>query len=110
MQTPLAFLKFVAKAALNVVGFGVAGDFAMEVIPKIAQDVWSSWGKDRTEAARKDEIQALVQASPEAVKQKAKEITREVAGDRGKDVQDRIETFITLIPMTVRQSLRGKHD
>jgi hypothetical protein len=46
-KTPFALLKFVAKAALNVAGFGVAGDLAVEVLPDVARDVWEWWGKGK---------------------------------------------------------------
>ncbi len=44
LRTPLAFLRFIAKAALNAAGFGVA----VEGLPDMARDVWQRGGKDDT--------------------------------------------------------------
>src|SRR5213080_3674048 len=98
MQAPLSLLKFVAKAALNAVGFGVAGDFAMEVLPQMSRDVWGGWGKDRSEDQRKADVQALVQAPPAEVRQQAKEVVREVAADRPAEVQLQLETYLNQLP------------
>src|SRR6516162_3065754 len=61
MQAPSALLKFVAKAFLNAVGGGVAGDFAVEVVPDLARDVWKWWGKGRPEEQLREEVQELAQ-------------------------------------------------
>src|SRR4051794_28386117 len=110
MQTPLALLKFVAKAALNAVGFGVAGDFAMDVLPQMSRDIWGSWAKDRNEAERKADVQALVEARPDEVKQHVKEAVREVAGDQPSTVQLQLETYLCQVPTVVQKSLRRRDD
>jgi hypothetical protein len=59
MRTPLLLFKFVAKAALNHVGFGIAGDLAVEVLPSIARDVWGWWGKGKPAAELRDDVHAV---------------------------------------------------
>jgi tetratricopeptide (TPR) repeat protein len=110
MLAPLALLKFVARATLNAIGGGVGGDFAVEVLPDIARDVWRWWGKDRSEAERKADVHALVQAPAGDVQQQVKEIVREVAGDRPPDERLTLETYLKEIPSVARQSLRRRDD
>src|SRR6266550_4246429 len=65
MATLLAFLKFVAKAVLNAIGGGGDGDFAVEVLPEVARDVWRRGPKEgspkavRAEAILADQLAAL---------------------------------------------------
>src|SRR5438445_107999 len=66
MATPLAFLKFVAKAVLNAVGGGVAGDFAVEVLPEVARDVWRRGAKESSPEAVRAEVEALAALPPES--------------------------------------------
>lgn len=106
MRTPLVLLKFVAKSALNAVGFGVAGDFATEVIPHL----WSSWGKERSEEQRKADVQALVQAPAAEVQQQAREVVHEIAGNQPPDLQFKLLTYLSEIPAVARQSLRRPAD
>ncbi|MBI1917418.1 MAG: tetratricopeptide repeat protein, partial [Planctomycetes bacterium] len=110
MRAPFVLLKFVAKSALNAVGFGVAGDFAMEVLPQMSRDIWGGWAKDRNEAERKADVQALVEAPSDEVKQQVKEVVRVVAGDKPADVQLQLETYLNQVPSVARQSLRRRDD
>jgi eukaryotic-like serine/threonine-protein kinase len=114
MRSPLAFLRFVAKAVLNAIGFGVGGDFAVEVLPEIAKDVWERWGKDRTEAQRRADVQALVQTPAADVQQQVKEAVREVVQEAAwavsADRQLQLETYLNEIPSVARQSLIRRDD
>jgi tetratricopeptide (TPR) repeat protein len=110
MSAPLAFLKFVAKAALNAVGGGIAGQLAVEVLPEIARDVWRWWGKDRSEAQRRAEVQALVQAPAADVQRQVKDIVLEVAGTAPAEQQLQLETYLNEIPSAARQSLIRRDD
>jgi hypothetical protein len=110
MLAGLALLKFVAKATLNAIGGGVGGDFAVEVLPDLARDVWQWWGKDRSEAERKADVQALVQAPAADVQRQVREVVREVAADRPAEERLRLETYLNEIPAVARQSLRRRDD
>src|SRR5215207_9141527 len=61
-----AFFKFAAKAALNGVGFGVAGEFIGEVLPDVAREVYLRWVKGRPpEEVRADmDVLALLPPRP----------------------------------------------
>ena len=61
MQTPSILLKFIAKAALNYVGLGIAGDLAVDVLPAMAQDVWKWWCEAQNEGERQAELEMLTQ-------------------------------------------------
>src|SRR5207248_3012557 len=109
----LALLKIVAKAALNAIGGGVAGDLAVEVLPRISRDVWNWWSKDRDEAGRRADVQEVAQLAqiPTAeVRRKVEDIVLEVASGQPSVVCDQLRTFLTLIPKSVQQSLRRTED
>lgn len=101
--------KAVAKAGLNAVSGGVGGNFAVEVLPEIARDVWAWWAKDRSEAQRKAEVQSLVQATAAEVQRQVKDVVREVAADVPADKQSQLETYLIEIPAVARRSLM-RHD
>jgi formylglycine-generating enzyme required for sulfatase activity/serine/threonine protein kinase len=110
METPKALLKFVAKAVLNAMGGGVLGDFAIEVLPDVARDVWAWWGKGRSPARMRAEVEALAQAPPSQVRDLAAEIVLEVAGHEPTEVRDRLEAYLNQLPLSIRQSLRRPAD
>jgi ribosomal protein L9 len=114
MPAALALLKFVARAALNAVGAGMAGDFAMDVLPDMMKDVWRLWAKDRNEAQRKADVVALVQTPASEVQRQVKEVVQEVVREAGGpvpiDQQLRLETYLNEIPSVARQSLMRRDD
>ena len=71
MNGSIAFLRFVTKAALNYVGFGVAGDFLAEALPEMARDVYAWWGKGRSQEQLRAEVQALALIDDEEARRQA---------------------------------------
>jgi serine/threonine protein kinase/Tfp pilus assembly protein PilF len=110
MHTPLSLLKFVAKALGNAVGFGVAGDLVVDVLPEVARDVWQWWGTDRTAEQRRAEVEAVAQAGAEEVRLQASEIVLELIADKPPKVQQDVETYLTQVPAAIRRSLRRPSD
>ncbi|MBI1917985.1 MAG: SUMF1/EgtB/PvdO family nonheme iron enzyme [Planctomycetes bacterium] len=105
MATPLAFLKFLAKAVLNAVGGGVAGDFAVEVLPEVARDVWRRGAKQGSPEAVRAEVEALAALPPDDAARHAEAVAAEVAAGRPKKVQDALAAYLTQVPASIRRSL-----
>jgi formylglycine-generating enzyme required for sulfatase activity len=110
MRSPLAFMKFVAKAALNVVGFGVAGDFAVDVMPAMAGDVYKWWAKGKPPQEVREEVEAAAQLPPSDAHQMALEAVAAEAADKPPEVQQLLTKYLELIPLSIRQSLRRPED
>jgi tetratricopeptide (TPR) repeat protein len=110
MDAPVALLKFIAKASLNAVSGGVAGDFVVEVLPGIARDVWGWWGKDRSDAERRADVQALAVVPGAEMSKAVKQVVAEVAGARPPEVQLRLESFLKIVPAAVQRSLQRPGD
>jgi serine/threonine protein kinase len=110
MRTPVALLKFVAKAALNAVGGGVAGDFAVEVVPDLARDVWKWWGKGRPEEQLREEVQELAQLQPIEARQQAEQVVAEEAAGQPESVRRALTVYLSQIPSAIRQSQRRPAD
>src|SRR5881227_3383516 len=98
MATPLAFLKFLAKAVLNAVGGGVAGDFAVEVLPEVARDVWRRGAKEGSPEAVRAEVEALAALHPDDAARHAEAVAAEVAAGRPKAVQDALAAYLSHVP------------
>lgn len=102
---PLAFLQCVAKAALKggakVVGFGLAD---------VVEEVWREWNREENEAARKAELQELVQMAAGEFRQQVQDIVRDVAGQQPAEVQQRVSKCLQQVPELVRQSFRRPED
>src|SRR3954451_15501754 len=102
---PLALLQCVARVALkggaNLLGFGL-GD--------LVGQVWQDWGKEKDEAARKAELQALVQMAAGEFRQQVEAIVREVAGQQPAEVQQRVTNCLQQVPDLIRQSFRRPED
>lgn len=110
MQTPFVLLKFVAKAVLSGLGAGLAGDFAVDVLPAAVKDVWSWWAKDRNDHQRRADIQAIAQAAAVQVREEVTKIVREVAADRPRAEQQMLTGYLIQVPAAIRQSLRRPSD
>jgi formylglycine-generating enzyme required for sulfatase activity len=110
METPYGLLRVIAKAALNAVGGGVAGDVLVEILPDIGKDVWAWWSKDRDEAGRKADIEALAQMPTATLRKEAEQVVAEVAPDRSAAERGRVAGYLSLLPSVIRQSLRRPED
>jgi formylglycine-generating enzyme required for sulfatase activity/serine/threonine protein kinase len=110
MALYLAFLKAVGKAALNAVGGGIAGDVVCDVLPEVAQKVCEWWAAGRQPPQRRQEIEALAQASPAEVRRAVAQVIAEVAPDRPAEVQQRLSIYLSLLPGAIRASLRRPGD
>jgi serine/threonine protein kinase len=110
MPAAFAFLRFAAKAALNVVGFGVGGEFAVEVLPEVAKDVWQWWGKDRPAEQLLSEVQEVAQLPPAEVAAQAEQAVAEVAVGRPETERVALTAYLSLIPAAIRQSQRRLSD
>jgi formylglycine-generating enzyme required for sulfatase activity len=103
-------MRFVAKAALNAVGMGVAGDLAVEVLPDVARDVWKWWGKEAPPEQLRQEVQAVAQLPPREAHKLALEAVAAEAGDRPEATRQALTAYLEMIPLVVRQSLKRPDD
>src|SRR5262249_23302457 len=98
------FLRFVAKAALNAVGGGVAGDFAVEVLPAVAKDVLKRGGKERSPEQLREDLEAAAALSPEEAARAARQVAAEVAAGCPDAVLLSPESSLSQVPATIRRS------
>jgi formylglycine-generating enzyme required for sulfatase activity len=110
MQTYFVLLRFITKALLNTVGGGVAGDFAVEVLPEVAHNVWAWWSKAQDEPQRRAEVEALARAPDAEIRQWVRRTVDEVAVGQPPEVRQALETYLQQVPGAIRQSLRRPTD
>src|SRR5437870_1227539 len=111
MHSPMAFFKFVAKAALNYVGFGIAGDLALEVLPSVARDVWEWWGKDKAPIDRRAEVQAVAQLDDAQARRLAEQAVAEEADPQSSPQQrEQVAAWLAQVPAAVRATQRRPAD
>src|SRR5215470_7213603 len=106
MAMPLAFLKFLARSVLNAIGGGVAGDFAVEVLPEVARDVWKRGAREGSPEEVRAGLEAVAALPPDEAARHATRIAAEVAAGRPKAVQDALAAYLTQVPASIRRSLR----
>jgi TPR repeat protein/serine/threonine protein kinase len=107
MAAHYALLRFVAKAALNHVGFGVAGDFAIEVLPELVKDVWKWWSKDRTPQQLRDDVQAVAALPQAEVHKQAIEAVNQEAVSLPPMTREKLTiaaTYLAQIPGAIARS------
>ena len=104
MAAPLVFLRFVAKATLNAFGGGVAGDFAVEVLPDVAKEVLKLCGKNQPPEKLCADMEALADLPPDEAAQAARQIAREVAAGQPEAVLLSLESYLTQVPASIRRS------
>jgi formylglycine-generating enzyme required for sulfatase activity len=110
MRTPLALLRFVAKASLNALGGGVAGDFAVEVLPDLARDVWRWWGAGKPPEQLRDEAQAVAALPDAEARAAAEQVAEEEAAGQPTEVRRRLADYLAQVPAAIRQSQRRPAD
>lgn len=110
MNGSFSLFRFVCKAALNVVGFGVAGDFVGDVLPDLAQSVYKWWVKDRDPSAVRDELAAVASVSDEEAKRLAARAVAEEAAFEPEQLQLVLASYLTQLPASVRQTQRRPAD
>jgi formylglycine-generating enzyme required for sulfatase activity len=109
-NTPFALMKFVARAALNVAGFGVAGDIAVDVLPEVARDVWDWWGKDKKPAELQAEVKEVAQLTPAEARRQAEQVVAAEAAGQPEAVRKALTAYLAQVPAAIRQSQRCPAD
>ncbi len=109
-NTPFALMKFVAKAALNVAGFGVAGELAVDVLPEVARDVWNWWGKDKKPDQLRAEVRQVAELTPAEARRQAEQVVAEEAAEQPEAVRKALTAYLSQVPAAIRQSQRCPAD
>ena len=110
MQTPLALLRFIAKAVGNAFGAGIAGDLLVEVLPEVAKDIWDWWGSDRDSDQRRTDIEAIIQANFEEIERNVSHIVREEVPQLSSARQEEVAAYLMLVPASICRSFRRQSD
>jgi formylglycine-generating enzyme required for sulfatase activity len=110
MSAAFAFFKFVAKAALNCVGFGVAGDFVGEVLPDMAREVYQRWARDKTPEELRAEVEAVAQVGDDEARRLAARAVAEEAPLQPEALKLSLVTYLAQLPAAVRQTQRRPAD
>ncbi len=108
-NTPFALMRFVAKAALNVAGFGVAGEL-VEVLPDVARDVWEWWGKNKKAAQLQAEVKEVAQLSAAEARQQAEMVVAAEADGQPAAVRQALTAYLAQVPACIRLSQRCPAD
>jgi serine/threonine protein kinase len=110
MPAAIAFFKFVARAALNAVGGGIAGDFAVEVLPDVAREVWQRWGQGRPEGELRQELQEVAQVPSDEGRRLAEQAAVEEAAGLSEPARGNLVAYLSQVPTAIRQSQRRTAD
>jgi formylglycine-generating enzyme required for sulfatase activity len=137
MHTPEAFLEYIATALIDGVGADIDGvdDRVAEALPGVARRVWRAWGKDRSDADRRADIEALLAISdqsphsaaavPDAADMDhddlsarpadefhrlASNIARSAAAGQPPDVRRVLAAYLEQVPANIRRWLRRPED
>lgn len=110
MRSPEAFLRFFVRAALNQVGFGVAGELVVEVLPALPRDLWAWWGKDQPEAELRAEVQQLAQLPDNVMQKQAPRLVAEEGASKPEVVRQQVTILTGLVPQAIRASQRRLAD
>ena len=111
MRSPVALLRFIAKAVINAAAGGLPiGDFLIDVVPEIGRDAWGAWGGSRTEVERRAEIEAVVLIPDSEAPSLAEKVAAEVAADQPEEIRQLVIGYLTMVPAAARASLRRRSD
>lgn len=105
-----ALLKVIAKVLGNALGGGIAGDLLVEILPEVAKDSWEWWSKEKDAKARREELEAIVRAEGEQLRQQVSVLVQEVAGNQSPQTQEAISGYLNQLPAAIRRSMRRPED
>jgi hypothetical protein len=106
MQDSFVLLKCVAEALLRA-SKGPAGDLMADDLVAVARTAWAAWGEARDEAGRRAELQALVEAPAEAVREEANEIVAHLAADQPEAVRQKLTLYLVQVSALLRRTQPG---
>jgi serine/threonine-protein kinase len=109
VETPLGFLKLAARAALNAIARGGAGDAIAGILPQV-QEEFRAYLAGQESRITQGELQALAQVKPEPFRQAIKNVIAEVAGDQPAALRRQVAGYLSKIPGTIRQRLKRPDD
>jgi len=79
-------------------------------IGEVAEQVWDGWKKEKDEAQRRAELQAVVQMAVQEVRAQVEAVVREVASGQPPEVQRKLSEYLQQVPKVLRRSFRRPDD
>lgn len=110
METPFVLLRLVAKAIANAIGGGVAGEILIEILPAVANDVWTLWSKNRSRDEMRTDLEEIVQIEPNKWYQLVTTQAKEVAADKNGETEQMIASYLTQLPAAIQRTMRRPSD
>jgi len=111
MEYRYLFLKYTAKAAVSCIpGGGLAMDLLTDFLPDIGFDVFEKWKKDRNAEERRADIEALVQAGNEEVREEVHRLVEEEAASLSEGEKEDLAVWLQQVPSSIRRTLRRPED
>jgi WD40 repeat protein len=82
----------------------------VDVLPELAQEVWSSWSRKKTKDGMRSELQALAQAPGEVLGGQLEALVAQSAADRPHTLRSALDVYLAEVPGTIRLRLRRPED
>ncbi len=101
----IPFLKCIGKQLVQQ-----AANLAVPVLGDLAAEMWKEWNKNKDEAARRDELAAVIQMAAGEFRRQVDEVIREVAAGQPDEVRRAVTRRLEQLPELLRQSLRRPDD
>lgn len=106
---PFALLKCIAQAAVKVIG-NLAGFPYGSAALALAEGALKEWKKEKAEAARKAELEAIVKMAGDEFNKQVQAVVKQVAGNKPPAVQQQITAFLERIPEQARKKFARPDD
>jgi pSer/pThr/pTyr-binding forkhead associated (FHA) protein len=106
---PLAILKCIARAAVKGVG-NLGGLPLGEAAVGLAEAAWGEWKKEKAEAERKAELDAVVKMAGDEFRKQVEAVVKEVAADKPPAVQKLLSVYLEQVPELARKRFARPED
>lgn len=113
--TRSALLKWLAHSLVKCIPMGeAAADFATDVLPALSGDVYDWWRGDKSAEERREDLETLATAPPEAVKEDAQaavaEAAKELDCEPSAELLSAVQQYLEQVPDAIRRSMRRPED
>lgn len=81
-----------------------------DILVGVGEGAWVHWCNKQAEGERQAELQAIVQASANQIRNEVASVVNQIASDKPPEVREQLANYLTQIPATVRHATRRPSD
>lgn len=114
-ESKSALMKWLARSLIRLIPMGESAvDFTTDVLPTLSKDVYSWWSGDTSAESRREELEAIANASPLEIQTAAEAALEDAIGTAGAPIdiakREKVKAYLEQVPDAIRRSMKRPDD